>query len=1299
MKGLINQVLDYDEVSKNIDKDRFKYTLGVAKMAADTKTLKLPIKLNFIMPLKAVDRLEALVINKVAEIKAIEFQFQYEDVILSDEEIVRLYIPYMHKELNGDYLYLTKTMKDNQVLSEDGIVKIHILGRLASEQLNRNVKDRLEQTLKEKFNRDIKLLFENDEAIYGEKASEFAKSESEEIKNIVNEYKEELKVLAEQNAKNNKANVGEDLKTVPKSREWLEYNKKRNAAKRKMDLAAEGNKLMGGGVDGEKTVELRNITPELGQVIIEGILFAKDSMTIKTGNVLAKLQITDHKTTILVKAFLSKPKWEELDKLLNKGDSLRIQGEAQFDTFDHMNTVMFTAIEKLDSLNSQRKDNCEIGKRVELHVHTKMSSMDGLNETAQVVKKSAMWGHKAVAITDHGVVQAFPDAAKEAGNQAKAGRPIKIIYGLEGYVLDDRGLIDEEGNIDYKAKGTNHIIILAKSQEGLKNIYKLVSYSHLNYFYHKPRIPWSVLEKHREGLIIGSACEAGEVYQSLISYTWTNRYGRHIKDALDMAEIEKIASRYDYLEIQPTMNNRFMLERDYYFQGKKIETDEDLQRVNQAIVDLGAKLGKPVLATTDAHYGEPDDALYRNILMAGQGYKDAENGQGLYMKTTDEMLSEFSYLGEEKAIEVVITNTNKIADMVEENILPVPKGKFPPKIEGDKEILRKSCMEKAYEMYGNPLPEPIGERLEKELSSIINNGYAVMYVSAQMLVQKSLRDGYLVGSRGSVGSSFAATMAGITEVNPLEPHYICPECKHLEWGDMEEFDCGIDMPPKNCPVCGHPMKRDGYTIPFATFLGFDGDKEPDIDLNFAGEYQPIAHKYVGEIFGEKNVYKAGTVGSVADKTAYGYVMKYFEERQIPVNKYDVYRLAEGCTGVKKTTGQHPGGIVIVPDDHEIYEFCPVQRPANDTTSDIVTTHFDYHKIDENLLKLDILGHDVPQMIRQLQDMTGVDPLTIDLTDRNVLSIFNGIDALNIKDKNYKFTHGTFAIPEFGTSFTRQMLDDTQPQKFADLVRISGFSHGTDVWLNNAQDYIKSKVATMREVISTRDDIMNYLILKGVDKSTAFKIMEIVRKGKKDLSEEQVAVMKEHNVPQWYIDSCNKIKYMFPRAHAVAYTMMSFRMAWFKVYYPAEFYATYFTSKAANFDSETILKGAEAILEKMEEIDLKGKNATPKELDEYTVYEVAYEAYCRGMEFTPANLTKSDSLKFFVEEGKILLPFIAIKGVGEAAAVGLYEEVKKKPFFTIEEALSRAKINRTAAEGMRLHGIFEGLPETDQLCMF
>ena len=788
-----------------------------------------------------------------------------------------------------------------------------------------------------------------------------------------------------------------------------------------------------------------------------------------------------------------------------------------------------------------------------------------------------------------------------------------------------------------------------------------------------------MIQKYREGIILGSACEAGEVY-------------RAVREGLPEAELEKIASFYDYLEIQPLINDKFMISDDRYPQ---VRDWEDLRNINRRIVALGEKLGKPVVATTDAHYDEPESAIYRNIIMKGKGFKDAENGEGLYLRTTEEMLEEFSYLGEEKAYEVVVENSNRIAEMIDSDILPVPKEKCPPKIEGAEETLRTTCMSRAHEIYGDPLPEPIQERLDTELNAIIKNGYAVMYVSAQMLVKKSLEDGYLVGSRGSVGSSLAATMAGITEVNPLNPHYICPECKHLEWGDMDLYDCGIDMPEKNCPKCGTVMRRDGFTIPFATFLGFKGDKEPDIDLNFASEYQPRAHRYVGEIFGEKNVFKAGTVGTIAEKTAKGFVRKFAEETNREITEVEIDRLAAGCEGVKRTTGQHPGGIVIVPDDREIYEFCPVQRPANDSKSDITTTHFDYHKIDQNLLKLDILGHNIPSMIRQLQDMTGVDPLSVDLSDRKVLSLFNGIEALDIKDPDYRFTHGSYAIPEFGTSFVRQMLDDAKPDKFADLVRISGFSHGTDVWLNNAQDYIRHGVATMREVISTRDDIMNYLILKGIENETSFKIMEDVRKNR-PLKPEQLKVMKEHGVPDWYIDSCIKIQYMFPRAHAVAYVMMSFRMAWYKVYYPPEFYATVFSSDVTNFNADVILRGKQAVLDRMDEIDRMGNNASAKEKDEKLVLEIAYEMYARGYKFRNARLGASRALKFWVEDGEVLLPYAAFSGVGETAARSLADAYKEKPFDTIEEAMNRAKISRAVVDVLKEHGVFGDLPETDQL---
>ena len=1295
MRKLIRETVQWENITDGrLEMEQFSYELGQGVMHKETGVLVIPMTLNFVLPYDELLKIKAIVKSKLDFIDDVKFRFKYDNVILTEEEIIKNYLPYLIQilESNGSGFATALNGKFFALDKETEILTFHCFGKTSEEQLNQQISPQFERILMKNFGLKLKVRFENDEEFYQEKAED-----------IKQDLKEEMVKTLEENRQ--KAQMAE---TAPKKDNGFDDNfgaksdngfKGGRPWKSRKEAKIKDNFVMGKGFTGEADHQLSNLEPSMGTVIVEGVLYKMESKVIRSGNHIASILITDERTTICCKSFVSEEKWNEMSEFLKPGDRLKVLGEVQFDTFENLNVVMFKEIEKL-SRSMDREDTSEIGKRVELHLHTKMSQMDGLNEPKDAVRQAALWGQPAIAITDHGVVQSFPDAAGEAAAQAKAGRPIKIIYGVEGYSFDDSDCIMEDGSIDYKKKPVNHIIILAKSQEGLKNIYKLVSISHIDYFYRKPRLPWSVINAHREGLIIGSACCYGEVFQSLVTHVYEERRTHLQKrvEALSHEEQERIASRYDYLEIQPVINNRFMIEDEYYFEGKRVETEEDVRNVNRRIVEIADKLGKPVVATCDAHYDKPESAIYRNILMAGMGFEDAENGEGLYMRTTDEMMEEFSYLGD-RAKEIVIDNTNLIADMVDGSILPVPNGKFPPKIPGAEDTLRRTCEERLRETYGDDPDPAIIERFKKELNSIIDNGYAVMYVSAQMLVQKSLSDGYLVGSRGSVGSSFAATMAGITEVNPLDPHYLCPNCKHMEWGDKNTYDCGIDMPPKKCPVCGADMKRDGFTIPFATFLGFNGDKEPDIDLNFAGEYQPVAHRYVGEIFGEKNVFKAGTVGTVADKTAFGYVMKFFEERGIPVNKYEADRLTSHCTGVKRTTGQHPGGIVICPDDHEIFEFCPIQHPANDASSGVITTHFDYHKIDTNLLKLDILGHDVPSMIRQLQDMTGVDPLKVDLTDRKVLSIFNGIEALDIKDKEYKFKHGSYAIPEFGTPFVRQMLDDTQPDKFADLVRISGFSHGTDVWLNNAQEYIRTKQATMREVISTRDDIMNYLILKGVENGHAFKIMEIVRKGKKDLSEEQVAEMKEHGVPDWYIDSCNKIKYMFPRAHAVAYTMMSFRMAWYKVYYPQEFYATYFTTKVDDFDDQTILKGKDAILQQMDLIDMKGNNATPKEKSQYTVLEVAYEMYARGYEFMAPRLDKSKALKFWVEDGKVLLPFVALDGVGATAAQSFYDAYHEKPFDTVEEVMKRTKLNKTSIQALRDYGVFDGLPETDQLSMF
>lgn len=1262
MKTIIEKYISWDTIGNHSTND-YHYSIEESYIDSKKKALVINIRLNFVMPFNDVKKIKVDILNKITALSDVIFVFHYENLVLTDEEAVKLYLPHLISRCR-DFSAFTKMIQINNVKVERNTARVFALGEAICNELNEKVAKIFSREIGEDLGISVNFVFENNQTDYDKISSDLIQSEEAEIKKAV---KESIKKAAEA-----------EPRTMSQEPPAGQFQKKNY--RRKKEAPASGNIVLGEAIK-DAPIPVLDVIPDNSKVTIMGNLFRMEFKETKRGSFIALLLVTDNKSTMGCKAFVSPEKKAEMENLLPRNQVVIIRGKETSDDFDNGNTViMIEDINLGENLPSRKETYDGEKKRVELHCHSTMSAMDGLNDPKDIVKKAHSWGQRAVAITDHGVVQAFPDmkAAADAIN-SKSEDKIKVIYGVEGYVFDDKDLIDEEGNIQYKKTGTNHIIILAKTQVGLKNMYKLVSLSHLNYFYKRPRIPWSVLQEHREGLIIGSACEAGELYNSI-----------RRNDPIE--KTREIASRYDYFEIQPRINNRFMVER------QMVKSYEEIEEFNKQIVQLGKEMGKPVVATTDAHYDEPESAIYRNILFAGQGYKDAEDGEGLYLRTTQEMLEEFSYLGEETAKEVVIDNTNLIADMVDGDILPVPKGKFPPKIENAEKILEESCYSKAHSIYGNPLPTPIQERLDKELRSIIGNGYAVMYVSAQMLVRKSNADGYLVGSRGSVGSSFAATMSDITEVNPLAPHYICPNCKELIWGDQNLYDCGCDMPPMDCPKCGTKMKQDGFTIPFETFLGFSGNKEPDIDLNFAGEYQPVAHRYVGEIFGEKNVFKAGTVAAVKDKTAYGFVKKFFEERGIPVNKYEVDRLAEKCTGVKRTTGQHPGGIVIVPDDHEIYEFCPVQRPANDATSDIVTTHFDYHKIDENLLKLDILGHDVPSMIRQLQDMTGVEPSTIPFHDDKVKSIFNGYEALDIKDKDYIFKHGSFAIPEFGTSFTRQMLDDTKPDKFADLVRISGFSHGTDVWLNNAQDYIRSGEATMREVISTRDDIMNYLILKGLPNEHSFNIMEKVRKGK-GVSEEYEKEMKEHNVPDWYIASCKKIKYMFPRAHAVAYTMMSWRMAWFKVYYPREFYATYFTSKTSEFNADVILKGKNAVKQRMDEIIAKSTNATKLEKDEQIVLEVAYEMYARGYEFHPPRLGLSDAVKFSTHEGKVLLPFVALNGVGETAARTLCEEYKVRPYGTIEEVRSRGGVNKSAIEVLREYGVLEGLPETDQLSFF
>lgn len=1226
-------------------KDDYSYSLQGASLSKETGNLTVEVRLNFVVPINEVEKAKKQLIKNIPGVSDADFVFSYEkDMAMQIDEVVMLFLEHMIKRVNGQYSHLTNTIRRDSFEIKDEKVCFFTVGQRIADELNESLSVKFSNMLDEAFGYGLIVEFKNDEMAYNE-----AEKERKSAGRIIMRKPPQAGVDAED---------GKSIAVKTKKQE-----------KKSKKPVMVGNRLLGKAIAGE-LLPMTQFSELSGECILEGEVFGITSRVTKNGKFLITILFSDKKTSVCGKCFLNSEKWELIEENLSEGDCIRAKGVAEFDTYANAPSFMIKDIEKIPK--EMRKDEAS-EKRVELHAHTKMSSMDGMSNVGEYIKRAKAWGHKAVAVTDHGVVQAFPEAAKAAGED------IKVIYGVEGYLLDDRDLINPDGSIDYKKKGTNHVIIIAATQEGLKNLYKLVSLSHIDYFYKKPRIPKSVLSANRDGLIIGSACEAGEVFRGVLNN-------------LPDEELNELVQYYDYLEVQPLINNQFLINNGV------VEDKQGLIDLNMKIIELGRKFNKPVVATCDAHYIDEEDQIYRRILMAGQGYKDLGEG-GLYFRTTDEMFEAFDYLDEETAKEIIVTNPNKIADMTED-IRPVPKGKFPPHIENADNILREECYSKAHEIYGNPLPDLIQTRLEDELKAIIDEGYAVMYVSAQMLVRKSMEDGYLVGSRGSVGSSFAATMAGITEVNPLPPHYICPECKYLEWGDENEYDCGVDMPVKDCPKCGTRLKQEGFTIPFETFLGIPGkQKEPDIDLNFAGEYQPVAHRYVDEIFGEKNVFKAGTIGRIATKTAFGFVLKYFEERQMPLNKYECERLAHGCEGVKRTTGQHPGGIIILPEGHEIYEFCPVQRPANDMNSDFITTHFDYHAIDENLLKLDILGHDAPSIIRHLQDMTGIDPIKeVPLKDEKVNSIFLGTEALEIKDTEYRFKHGSYGIPEFGTKFVRQMLDDTHPTKFADLVRISGFSHGTDVWLGNARDYIRDGTATMQNAISTRDDIMNYLILKGVEPIPAFTIMEKVRKGK-GVTDEEAKLMTDNGAPQWYVDSCRKIKYMFPRAHAVAYVTMAYRIAWFKVYQPLAFYAAHLTTKIADFNWNIIKKGKNAILNRMDELSAKGKNITTKEEGEVLVLEICYEMAARGFEFMQPSFEVSDAMKFNIKDGKVTVPLSAMTGVGENCAKAIADEYKVRPFATVEEIQTRAKANKTAIQALRENGLLEGMQETDQMSFF
>ena len=1301
------------------------------------------------------------------------------------------------------------------------------------------------------------------------------KSQETEEKEKTVETEEKTKIIAK--TAGNRADTSKNGTNYAKPKQKFE---KRGEFRRKFE-SDNGKKSMNPDVIygrdfEEESMEIEKIDGPIGEVVIRGKILSVDTREIRNEKTIIIFSVTDFTDTIVLKIFAGNDDVPELLKEISGGKFVRVKGVATIDKFDSELTIgSIVGIKKCADFTTVRMDT-SVEKRIELHCHTKMSDMDGVSDVKDIVKRAMKWGHKAIAITDHGDVQAFPDA----NHTVPSDSDFKVIYGVEAYLVDDlKGMVTDSQNQDLdadyvvfdlettgfspetnriieigavkvqngkivdkfstfvnpqvpipfrieqltsindsmvidapviadilpefmkfcegcvmvahnadfdmsfikkncqrldipckptivdtvalarvllpnlnrfkldtvaKALGvslenhhravddagctaeifvkfiemlrergmstldevnamgtssvqnvqkmpTYHAIILATCDQGRTNLYKLISLAHIKYYHRRPRIPKSEFIRYRDGLLIGSACEAGELYRAILN-------GRPEE------EISRLVNFYDYLEIQPLGNNAFLV-RD---EDSPVASNDDLIEINKKIVRLGEQFHKPVVATCDVHFLDPEDEIYRRIIMAGQGFKDADEQAPLFLRTTEEMLKEFAYLGSEKAEEVVITNTNRIADMCEK-ISPVRPDKCPPVIENSDQMLRDICYNKAHKMYGDPLPEIVQERLDRELNSIISNGYAVMYIIAQKLVWKSNEDGYLVGSRGSVGSSFVATMSGITEVNPLHAHYLCKHCQYSDFDSdlVKSFSgrSGCDMPDKLCPRCGKPLSKEGFDIPFETFLGFKGNKEPDIDLNFSGEYQSKAHKYTEVIFGEGQTFKAGTIGTLADKTAFGYVKNYYEERGVHKRNCEIDRIVLGCVGVRRTTGQHPGGIVVLPMGEQIYTFTPVQHPANDMTVDITTTHFDYHSIDHNLLKLDILGHDDPTMIRMLQDLTGVDPTQIPLDDKAVMSLFQDTSALGITpDDLVNCQLGALGIPEFGTDFAMGMLIDTQPKEFSDLVRIAGLSHGTDVWLGNAQTLIQEKKATISTAICTRDDIMIYLISMGLDSEESFKIMEnvrkgIVAKGKCDKWPEWKQDMIDHNVPDWYIWSCEKIKYMFPKAHAAAYVMMAWRIAYCKVFYPLAYYAAYFSIRATAFSYELMCQGKEKLEGYMHEYEKRKDELSKKEQDTYKDMRLVQEMYARGFEFLPLDIYKSEPHHFQIVDGKLLPALNTIDGLGDNAAVAIAEAAKDGIFLSKDDFRERTKVSKTTIELMSDLGLFGDMPESNQLSLF
>ncbi|MBE6823981.1 MAG: PolC-type DNA polymerase III [Ruminococcaceae bacterium] len=1364
------------------------------------------------------------------------------------------YFPQLVEFLKVDTPSLNGTLNDATLYKKDSTLTVKLAHGGLSLLNAKDFSTLLSDIIRKLFSLSFEIKFSGVTEIDGD-SEEYIEQISNVEKKISREKLEELSQMFEFEEKSS-----DNSSVTPKAVE------KRVGVYATPQIIPETMRPLYGRVTKGKIIPIEKIAYDTGRATIWGDVFASEWKETRSGDKnIITFDITDYTSSITVKVFNNKNECRVLENV-KKGSTIICSGDVEFDKYAGEIVLNARSISTVDKVKVG--DNAP-KKRVELHLHTNMSQLDGVTDAGALVKRAAQFGHSAIAITDHGVAQAFPEAmnASEAINRDE--KKIKVIYGVEAYFMDDlvesvdgeknvslydtficfdiettglsaknekiteigavkvsggkvvdtfstlvnpektipakiveltgitdamvkdapsqseavRAFLDfcddnilvahnapfdtsfikvacenmgveydytsldtvaicrailpdiknckldtvakylrlpdfnhhravddaqilskifislcnrlkDDYNItctkdintqiaggDFKKLPTYHQIILVKNNTGLKNLYRLISMSHLKYFYRRPRIPKSELIKYREGLIIGSACEAGELYRAiLMGKPW--------------GELKGIASFYDYLEIQPNGNNMFMV------RNGKFSNVSELEKINRTIIKLGDELGIPVVATGDVHFMDPHDSEYRKVLMAGQGFSDADEQAPLYFRTTAEMLDEFGYLGDEKAYEVVVDNPNKIADSCEW-IRPIPEGNFPPFIDGAEEQLVSITWERAKAKYGDPLPEIVKARLDKELNSITTYGFSVLYMTAQKLVAKSEEYGYLVGSRGSVGSSFVATMSGISEVNPLCPHYICPDCKYSEFITDGSYGSGFDLPEKKCPHCGAQLDRDGHEIPFETFLGFKGDKVPDIDLNFSGEVQSRVHRYTEELFGKDNVFKAGTISTIAEKTGIGFVKKYCEERGITMHKAEISRLANGFTGVKRTTGQHPGGMVVVPRGMEVYDFCPVQHPADDTGSDNITTHFDFHSIHDTICKLDELGHDVPTIYHYLEEYTGIPVMNVSMSDPDVMSLFTSTDALGVTPEDIDSQTGTFSMPEVGTSFVRQMLVEAQPKTFTDLLQISGLSHGTDVWIGNAADLIKDGTCTISEVIGTRDSIMTYLMHKGLEPGMAFKIMEIVRKGKatKLLTDEHINAMKEHDVPQWYIDSCMKIKYMFPKAHAAAYMIAALRLGWYKVHKPLEYYAAYFTVRNDNFDGATLIKGKQAVKEKIRSINQKGFEASAKEKQEIPMLQIMNEMLSRGIEVLPVDVNKSDSKRFLIENGKIRLPFCSLSGIGEAAAESLSEIGKTTQYLSIEDMIQKTKVNKAVIEILRDCGALEGIPESSQMSLF